>query len=126
MSQGAKLTVTVANGSTSISDDVLEVGLVLTAQGDSLRQVVTMQAVFYMLDGLQTDMILGMGFLRRYNPQISWIDSRVTMPCFGKKDGVCKSSTNCVGSTPTGLCGTNVSQCSNGVTCTEQVVVSAK
>ena len=37
MSKGQKLTVTVANGSTSISDDILEVGLVFTAQGDSSR-----------------------------------------------------------------------------------------
>ena len=35
MFKGQKLTVTVANGSTLISDDVLEVGLVFTAQGDS-------------------------------------------------------------------------------------------
>ena len=33
--QGQKLTVTIANGSTSMSDDVLEVGLVFTAQDDS-------------------------------------------------------------------------------------------
>ena len=48
------------------------------------------------------------------------------MPCLGKKGGVCKSSANCVGSTHSGLHGTNVSQCSNGVTCTDQIVVSAK
>ena len=48
------------------------------------------------------------------------------MPCLGKNNGVCKSSANGVGSTPSGSCGTNVSQCSNGVTCTDQVVVSAK
>ena len=48
------------------------------------------------------------------------------MPCLGKKDGVCKSTANCVGSALTGLCGTDVSQCSNGITCTDQVVVSAK
>ena len=47
------------------------------------------------------------------------------MPCLGKKDGVCKSSANCVGSAQSGSCGTNVSQCSNGITCTDQVVVSA-
>ena len=35
------------------------------------------------------------------------------MPCLGKNNGVCKSSANCVGSALTGLCGTNVSQCSN-------------
>ena len=39
MSKGQKLTVTVANGSTSISDDVLEVGLMFKAQGDSSRSV---------------------------------------------------------------------------------------
>ena len=36
-SKGQKLTVTIANGSTVMSDDVLEVGLVFIAQGDSLR-----------------------------------------------------------------------------------------
>ena len=101
MSKGANLTVTIANGSTSISNEVLEVGLVFTAQGASLRQV-TMQAVLYTLDSLQTDMILGMDFFSWYNPQISWIDSHVAMPCLGKKDGVGKSSTNCVGSTQHG------------------------
>ena len=39
---------------------------------------------------------------------------------------MCKSSANCVGGNQSGSCGTNVSQCSNGVTCTDQVVVSAK
>ena len=34
-SKGAKLTITIANGSTSISDDVFEVGLFFTVQGDS-------------------------------------------------------------------------------------------
>ena len=48
------------------------------------------------------------------------------MPCLGKKDGVCKSSANCVHSAQSGLCGTKVGQCSNGVTCTDQIVVSAK
>ena len=45
---------------------------------------------------------------------------------FGQKDGVCKSSTNCVGSALSGSCGTSVSQCSNGITYTDHVVVSAK
>ena len=48
------------------------------------------------------------------------------MPCLGKKDVVCKSSTNCVGNALSGSRGTNVSKCSNSVTCTDQVVVSAK
>ena len=71
-------------------------------------------------------MFLGMDFLRQYNAWIIRIDSRVAMPCLGKKDGVCKSSTSCVGSTQSGSHGSNVSQCSNGVTCTDQIVVSAK
>ena len=48
------------------------------------------------------------------------------MPCLGKKNGFCKTSGNCVGSAQVGLHGTNVWQCSNGVTCTDQIVVSAK
>ena len=48
------------------------------------------------------------------------------MPCLGLKDGVCKSSTNCVGSAQSGSANSNVSQCSNGITCTDQIVVSAK
>ena len=48
------------------------------------------------------------------------------MPCLGKKDGVCKSSANYVGSAQSGLRGSHVSQCSNGVTCTDHVVDSAK
>ena len=48
------------------------------------------------------------------------------MLCLAKQDGACKSSANCVGSAQSGLCGTNVSQCSNGVTYTDKLVVSAK
>ena len=48
------------------------------------------------------------------------------MPCLGKKYGVCKSSANSVGSASSGSHGTNLSYCSNGVTCSDQVVVSAK
>ena len=33
MSKGAKLTLTIANGSTLLSDDMLETGLVFTVQG---------------------------------------------------------------------------------------------
>ena len=39
---------------------------------------------------------------------------------------MCKSSTNCVGSAQSCSRGSNVSQCSNGITCTDQIVVSAK
>ena len=48
------------------------------------------------------------------------------MPCLGEKDGVCRSSANCVGSTQSGSRGSHVSQCSYGVTCTDHIVVSAK
>ena len=48
------------------------------------------------------------------------------MPYLGETDGVCKSSANCVGSAQSGSRGTNVSQCSNGITCTDQIVVSTK
>ena len=40
MCKGQKLTVTVGNGSTLISDDVLEVGLIFTVQGDSSHKVI--------------------------------------------------------------------------------------
>ena len=43
---------------------------------DSERQVRT-QAVLYMLEVLLTDKILGMDFLKDYNPSISWVDSLV-------------------------------------------------
>ena len=48
------------------------------------------------------------------------------MPCLGEKNGVCKSNTYCVGSAQSGSCGSHASQCSNGITCTDQIVVSAK
>ena len=36
-SKGVKLTVTVANGNQVVCDDVVETGLVFTAQGDTSR-----------------------------------------------------------------------------------------
>ena len=39
---------------------------------------------------------------------------------------MCKSSTNCVGSAQSGLRVTNICQCSNSTTYTDQIVVSAK
>ena len=50
-----------------------------------------------MLDGLTTDVILGMDFLKRYNPTVSWLDSRVGMPCLAQNGCGCKSSANSVG-----------------------------
>ena len=43
----------------------------------------------YVLDGLSTDVIPDMDFLKRYNPSISWVDSLVGMPCLAENDGVC-------------------------------------
>ena len=48
------------------------------------------------------------------------------MCCLVGKDGVCKSSANCIDSTKGVLQCTNMSQCSNGAICTDKVVVSAK
>ena len=45
---------------------------------------------------------------------------------FGQKRCACKSSANCVGSTQSGLHGGHVRQYSNGVTCTDQIVVSTE
>ena len=39
---------------------------------------------------------------------------------------MCKSSASFVGSAQSGLCGSHFSQSSNGITCTHQIVVSAK
>ena len=47
------------------------------------------KAVLYMLEDLFTGVILGIDFLKRYNPSISWVDSLVGMPCLVKNDGVC-------------------------------------
>ena len=49
----------------------------------------------YVLDGLQSNKaIKGMGFLKKYNPPISWIDCHIGMPCLTAKGGVCQSSRN--------------------------------
>ena len=48
------------------------------------------------------------------------------MPCLVEKDGMCKSSASCVDSAQSCFYGSNISQCSNGATCTDQMVVSAK
>ena len=45
--------------------------------------------MLYVLEGLLTDVILGMDFLEHYNPSISWVDSLVGIPCLVKNDGVC-------------------------------------
>ena len=42
-----------------------------------------------MLEGVSTDVILGMDFLKKYNPSISWVDSLVGMLCLVENDAVC-------------------------------------
>ena len=61
MSKGAKLTVTIENGSKVVCDDIVKTGLVFTVQGDKMCQVTT-AVKLYILDGLSTDLILGMDF----------------------------------------------------------------
>ena len=91
-SEGAVLTVTVANGSKLLCNDVRSLDSTFTAEGGD-RQV-TVSSQLYVLDGLQSDVILGMDFLKRYNPSISWVDCRVGMPCLAANGGVCQSSGN--------------------------------
>ena len=52
--------------------------------------------MLYVLDGLPTDVILGMDFLKRYNPSISWVDSLVGMPFLADTDAVCMCVCVCV------------------------------
>ena len=62
-------------------------------------------------------MILGMDFLKWFNPLISWIDCHVGMPCLTANGGVCQSSRKDVAKAV--VCsdyrGTN--KCSNGMLC---------
>ena len=78
-----------------------------------------------MLDGLTTDVILGMGFLKRYNSIVSWLDCCVGMPCLVRNGCDCKSSANSVGGNMGSLRG-NMITCSNGARCCDKVVVSAR
>ena len=78
-----------------------------------------------MLDGLTTNVILGMDFLKRCSPTISWLDCCVGMPCLAQNGCTCKSSTNSVGATAGSLHG-SMTICSNGEQCHDQVIVSAR
>ena len=69
-----------------------------------------------MLDGLTTDVILGMDFLKWYNPTVSWLDSRVGMPCLAQNGCGCKSSASSVGGT-VGSLHSYTTACSNGAQC---------
>ena len=114
-SKGTVLTVTVANGSKALCHDVRLLDLTFTAEGGD-RQV-TVSSQLYALDGLQSNMILGMDFLKWYNPSISWIDCCIGMPCLTANGAVCQSSGNDVAKAVvcSDCCG--MSKCSNGVLC---------
>ena len=62
-------------------------------------------------------MILGMDFLKRYNPSISWIDCRVGVPCLALNGGVRKSSKNVVPEAVSCSDRHGMSKCSNGMRC---------
>ena len=85
-SEGAVLTVTVANGTKLLCYDVCLLDLTFMAEGGDHQVTVSLQ--LYVLDGLQSDIILGMDFVKRYNPSISWIDCRVGMPCLAANSAV--------------------------------------
>ena len=79
LSEGAVLTVTVANGSKALCRDVRLLKLMFMAEGGDRQVTVLLQ--LYVLDGLKSNVIMGMDFLKWYNPSISWLDCCVGMPC---------------------------------------------
>ena len=54
------LTVTMANGSKALCNDIHTLDLMFTAEGGDCQ--VTVSSKMYVLDGLQSDVILGMDF----------------------------------------------------------------
>ena len=69
-----------------------------------------------MLDGLTTDIILGVDFLKQYNPTVSWLDCCIGMPCLAQNGCACKSSADSVGAIASSLCG-DMTTCSNEARC---------
>ena len=69
-----------------------------------------------MLEGLTTNVILGMDFLKWYYPIVSWLDCGVGMPCLVQNGCACQSSTNSVGATVGSLHG-DMTTCSSGARC---------
>ena len=65
-SEGAVLTVTVANGSKLLCHDVCTLDLTFTVEGGNRQVAVLLQ--LHVLEGLQSNVILGMDFLKWYNP----------------------------------------------------------
>ena len=66
---------------------VTKVNLVFSVQSGE-HQVQT-KAVVYVLEGLLTDVKLGMDFFKCYNSSIGCIDSVVSMPCVVENDSAC-------------------------------------
>ena len=102
----------------------MKVDLVFKVQDGECH--VQTKAVLYMLEDLLTDVILGIDFLKQYNPSISWVDSLVGMPCLVENDGVCQSSPNSKGSHMNGASHGRMTTCSNGMLCKKMVLVSTK
>ena len=68
-SEGAVLTVTVANASKALYNVVLTLDLMFMVEGEDRQVTVLLQ--LYVLDGLQSNVILGMDILKWYNSLIS-------------------------------------------------------
>ena len=61
--------------------------LTFTGEGGDYQVTVSLQ--LYMLDSLQSNVILGINFLKWYNLSITWIDCHVGVPCLAANGGVC-------------------------------------
>ena len=109
------LTVTVANGSKVLCNDVRMLDLTFTVEGGDRQVKVSSQ--LYVLNGLLSNVILGIDFLKWYNPSISWIDCCIGMPCLAANGGLCKSSGNEVAKVVVCYDHRGMSKCSNGVLC---------
>ena len=77
----------------------------------------TVSLHLYVLDGLQSDMMLGMDFLKWYNPSINWIDCCVGMLCLTADSSVCQSSGNDVAKVVVSSDHHGMSKCGNGLLC---------
>ena len=69
-----------------------------------------------MLDGLTTDVFLGMDFLKRYNPTVSWLDIGIGMHYLAQNGCGYKSSANYVGGAVVSS-HVNMTTCSNRAWC---------
>ena len=114
-SESAVLTVTVANGNKATCHDVHMLDLRFTVEGGDCQ--VTISSQLYVLSGLQSDIILGMNFLKQYNPSIGWLDCHVGMPCLAANGAVFQSSTKDKAELVVCSKHPGMSKCSNDVLC---------